>query len=208
MGKELQGAESQVYNHIRSTLINAKQKVYSVINSAMVEAYWEIGRQIMEAQDNNPRAEYGAQLLKYLSEKLTGEFGKGFDESSLRRMRQFYQVFPIRATLSHELSGSHYRLLMKIDNAERREFYLKECAESNWSVRQLERQVTTFYYERLLATQKSGKANENEIGTKTIEIRNYEDIFNTLFYLLYTLEKDIIYSEVIDFKNIYETSNE
>jgi predicted nuclease of restriction endonuclease-like (RecB) superfamily len=169
MGKEIEqmkpaGVESQVYSNIRSTLINARQKVYTVINFSMVEAYWEIGRQIMEAQDNNPRAEYGAQLLKYLSEKLTGEFGKGFDESSLRRMRQFYQVFPICATLSHELSWSHYRLLMKIDNTEQREFYLKECAESNWSVRQLERQITTFFYERLLATQKSGKESvKNEI---------------------------------------------
>jgi predicted nuclease of restriction endonuclease-like (RecB) superfamily len=130
----------------------------------MVAAYWEIGRQIMEAQDNNPRAEYGAQLLNYLSGRLTKEFGKGFDETNLRKMRQFYQVFPIRDTVCLELSWSHYRLLMKIDNDDRREFYLKECAESNWSVRQLERQITTFYYERLLATQKSGKESvKNEI---------------------------------------------
>ncbi|MDR1444708.1 MAG: PDDEXK nuclease domain-containing protein [Treponema sp.] len=164
MPKNSVPAEATVYNSIRATLVNARQKVYTAVNFAMVEAYWEIGRQIMEAQDNNPRAEYGAQLLKYLSGRLTDEFGKGFDESSLRRMRQFYQVFPIRATLWHELSWSHYRLLMKIDNAERREFYLNECAESNWSVRQLERQITTFYYERLLATQKEGKESvRNEI---------------------------------------------
>jgi predicted nuclease of restriction endonuclease-like (RecB) superfamily len=164
MGTEIEQTESQVYNNILSTLINAKQKVYSAINFAMVEAYWDIGRQIMEAQDNNPRAEYGVQLLKYLSDRLTREFGKGFDATNLRKMRQFYQVFPIRDTLCLELSWSHYRLLMKIDNAERRKFYLKECAESNWSVRQLERQITTFYYERLLATQKEGKESvKNEI---------------------------------------------
>jgi hypothetical protein len=116
----------------------------------MVEAYWDIGRQIIEAQNNNTRAEYGTQLLKYLSGRLTEEFGKGFDESSLRRMRQFYQTFPIRATLRHELSWSHYRLLMKIDDPSRREFYLNECAECNWSSRQFERQITTFYYERLM----------------------------------------------------------
>jgi hypothetical protein len=130
-------AESRIYRNIRSTLISAKQRVYSAVNVAMVEAYWEIGRQIMEAQNNNPRAEYGAGLIKYLAERLTDEFGKGFDESNLRKMRQFYQVFPIRATLCLELSWSHYRLLIGMDNAERREFYLKECAESNWSVRQL-----------------------------------------------------------------------
>jgi predicted nuclease of restriction endonuclease-like (RecB) superfamily len=157
-------SENSVYNNIRTALVAARRKVYSAVNQTMVEAYWEIGRQIMEAQNNNPRAEYGAGLISYLAERLTSEFGKGFDESSLRRMRQFYQVFPIRATLSHELSWSHYRLLMKIDNAERRDFYRNECAESNWSVRQLERQITTFYYERLLATQKEGKETvKNEI---------------------------------------------
>jgi predicted nuclease of restriction endonuclease-like (RecB) superfamily len=164
MGQELQQAESQVYNNIRSTLINAKQKVYSVINFAMVEAYWEIGRQIMEAQDNNSRAEYGAGLISYLAERLTGEFGKGYTATNLKYMRQFHATFPNRHTLCDQLSWSHYRLLMKIDNTERREFYLKECAESNWSVRQLERQVTTFYYERLLATRQEGKESvKNEI---------------------------------------------
>jgi hypothetical protein len=164
MGKEIESAEVIVYNNIRSILISAKQKAYSVINFTMVEAYWEIGRQIMEAQDNNPRAEYGAGLINYLAERLTGEFGKGFTTSNLKYMRQFYVTFPIRHTLCDQLSWSHYRLLMKINNTERREFYLKECAESNWSVRQLERQITTFFYERLLATQKEGKESvKNEI---------------------------------------------
>ena len=116
MANDMASSESTVYNNIRTVLVTARQKVYSAVNIAMVEAYWEIGRQIMEAQENK-RAEYGAGLLKYLSSRLTGEFGKGFDESSLRRMRQFFQVFPIRATLSHELSWSHYRLLIRIDDA-------------------------------------------------------------------------------------------
>jgi predicted nuclease of restriction endonuclease-like (RecB) superfamily len=164
-GSPLEPSENKVFQNIRTVLAAARQKVYSAINSAMVEAYWEIGRQIMKAQEGQ-RAEYGTGLIKYLAERLTKEFGKGFDESSLRRMRQFFQVFPIRATLSHELSWSHYRLLIKIDNELRREFYLKECAESNWSVRQLERQITSFYYERLLATQKEGKESvKNEIQT-------------------------------------------
>ena len=137
---EIEPSENAVYNNIRTVLVTARQKAYSAVNSAMVEAYWEIGRQIMEAQENQ-RAEYGTGLIIFLAERLTKEFGKGFDESSLRRMRQFFQVFPIRATLWHELSWSHYRLLMKIDNEPRREFYLKECVESNWSVRQLERQI-------------------------------------------------------------------
>jgi predicted nuclease of restriction endonuclease-like (RecB) superfamily len=156
--------ENAVYNSIRAALVSAKQKAYTAVNAAMVEAYWEIGRQIMEAQNNSPRAEYGTGLIAYLADRLTSEFGKGFDETNLRKMRQFYQVFPIRDTLRLELSWSHYRLLMKIDNAERREFYRTECAECNWSSRQLERQITTFYYERLLVTRKEGKETvKNEI---------------------------------------------
>ena len=128
-------SENAVYDSIRAVLVTARQKAYSAINFAMVEAYWEIGRQIEQAVGD--RAEYGKGLLQYISQKLSIEFGKGFDESSLRRMRQFFQVFPIRATLRQELSWSHYRLLIKIDNEPRREFYLKECVESNWSSRQL-----------------------------------------------------------------------
>jgi len=165
MANDMTSSENVVYNNIRTVLVTARQKAYSAVNTAMVEAYWEVGRQIMEAQENK-RAEYGAGLLKYLSSRLTGEFGKGFDETNLRKMRQFYQTFPIRDALRLELSWTHYRFLMKIDDASRREFYLTECIECNWSSRQLERQINSFYYERLLATQKSGRESvKNEIHT-------------------------------------------
>lgn len=151
-----------IYKDIRDTLAQARAKAYTAINFAMVEAYREIGRQIEEAVGD--RAEYGKGLLKYLAEQLTEEFGKGFDESGLRRMRQFYKSFSNRATLWHELSWSHYRLLMKIENEERREFYGRECVEASWSVRQLERQINSFFYERLLATQQTDRAEvRNEI---------------------------------------------
>jgi len=157
---------TNVYHHIRETVLNAKTKVYTAVNFAMVEAYWEIGREIVEAQGQNQRAEYGKQLLKFLSEQLTQEFGKGFTETNLRYMRQFYLAFPIHHTLCDELSWSHYRLLMRIDDENRRAFYLKECADSNWSVRQLERQINSFYYERLLATQSGSRDSvRNEIQT-------------------------------------------
>jgi len=149
-------AENTVYDGIHTVLVTARQKAYAAVNSAMVEAYWDVGRQIMEAQEGQ-RAEYGAGLIKYLAKRLKAEFGKGFTETNLRYMRQFYSIFPIRHALRDELSWTHYRLLMTIDNAPRREFYLKECAENGWSSRQLERQITTFYYERLLATQKEGQ---------------------------------------------------
>jgi len=128
--------EDTIYQSIRTVLVTARQKAYNAVNFAMVEAYWNIGRQIMEAQKGQ-RAEYGIGLIKYLAERLTDEFGKGFTETNLKYMRQFYAVFPIRHALRDQLSWTHYRLLMKIDNAPRREFYLKECAESNWSYQQL-----------------------------------------------------------------------
>jgi len=86
----------------------------------------------MEAQEGQ-RAEYGTGLIKYLAERLTKEFGKGFTQTNLKYMRQFYATFPIGHTLCDQLSWSHYRLLMRIDNEPRREFYLKECAECNWN---------------------------------------------------------------------------
>jgi len=116
-------AQDTVYQSIRTVLANAWQKAYTAINSAMVEAYWDIGRQIMKAQEGQ-RAEYGTGLIKYLSTRLTKEFGKGFTETNLKYMRQFYTAFPIRAALRHELSWTHYRLLMKVENEVEREFYL------------------------------------------------------------------------------------
>ena len=136
-----------IYNSIRETVLSAKNKVYTAVNFAMVEAYWGIGKQIAEAQGE--RAEYGKQLLKYLSEQLTAEFGTGFDVRNLQNMRQFYLAFPNTNTLCSQLSWSHYRLLMRIEDESRRDFYLSECAESNWSVRQLERQINSFFYERI-----------------------------------------------------------
>lgn len=125
----------ETYTNIRRTVISAQSKVATIVNSAMVQAYWKIGEQIYIACGGNDRAEYGKSLLRYLSEKLTSEFGKGFTERNLRYMRQFYQTFPIRNTLCAELSWSHYRLLMRVDNEEHRNFYHEECAKSNWSVR-------------------------------------------------------------------------
>lgn len=154
----------QLYSSIRGCIVSAQQKIYSAVNSAMVSAYWEIGRRIFEACGKNDRAEYGKNLLRYLSDRLTGEFGKGFDESNLRKMRQFYLTFPNRDTLCPELSWSHYRLLMHVRDDKARMFYLEESEKSAWSVRQLERQIHTLYYQRILASQdKTAVASEIQI---------------------------------------------
>jgi len=155
-------SESQVYESIRAALADARTRTFNAINSAMVTAYWEIGREISEAVGD--RAEYGKQLLQFLSEKLTAEFGKGFTVANLRNMRQFYQMFPNRYALRSELTWTHYRMLMRVDEQKRREFYLNESVESGWTSRQLERQINSFYYERLLATQKNDRESiKNEI---------------------------------------------
>ena len=133
--------ENTVYSSIRTVLVTARQKAYTAVNTAMVEAYWEIGRQIEQAVGN--RAEYGKGLLQYISRELSAEFGKGFTVRNLQTMRQFFNAFPNTHTLCAQLSWSHYRLLIRIEDASRREFYLTECAESNWSVRQLERQINS-----------------------------------------------------------------
>ena len=164
MDKGFTNFQNNTYDKVRETVLTAKNKVYSAINFAMVEAYWEIGKEISDAVGD--RADYGKSLLQYLSERLTMEFGQGFTIRNLRAMRQFYHVFPIRHTLCAELSWSHYRLLMRIEDDSRRVFYLEECARENWSVRQLERQINSFFYERLLATQKEGRESvKNEIQT-------------------------------------------
>lgn len=150
MNNEISNLE--LYIQIKEILENARKKTYKAINFAMVEAYWEIGKRIVEVQGGNNTAKYGKQTLKELSKILTKDYGKGFDETNLRKMRQFYLFFQKRDSLRLELTWTHYRLLMKVDNEKARQFYTEEAIKSNWSTRQLERQINTFSYERLLAS--------------------------------------------------------
>ena len=148
----LQQNPEQTYHSIRHSIVAAQHKLSAAVNSAMVTAYWEIGQQIYLACGESDRAGYGKKLLDYLSAQLTAEFGKGFSVANLRNMRQFYCMFPNRYTLCSDLSWSHYRLLMRISDENARTFYAEECAKSAWSVRQLERQIHTMYYQRILAS--------------------------------------------------------
>lgn len=149
---EIQNIEA-TYKNIRTSVVVAYNRIYSAVNTAMVGAYWEIGEQIYKASGENERAEYGTNSLTYVSKRLTAEFGKGFTVRNLQNMRKFYVAFPIRQTLSSELSWSHYCLLMNVQNEKARDYYVTECAKAHWSVRQLKRQITTFYYERILSSQ-------------------------------------------------------
>ena len=126
----------------------------------MVEAYWQIGKSIIEEQKGEERAEYGSGLLKELSKQMTQDFGKGFTVSNLKNMRQFYLNFPNSYALRSELSWTHYRLLMRVENENARQFYLDVAVKSQWSTRQLERQINTFFYERLLSSQNKEKVSQ------------------------------------------------
>ncbi len=141
------------YNRIKEIMSNARNKVYSAANFAMVEAYWNIGKSIVEQQGGAERAEYGARLIKELSKQMTADFGKGFTISNLKYMRQFYLTFPKSHALRDQLSWTHYRLLMKVESDIARQFYMDECIKCGWSTRQLERQINSFFYERLLSSQ-------------------------------------------------------
>lgn len=144
---------NQLFEDIRRIIEQAKSRIHQVVNSTMVQAYWQIGRLIVEReQQGESRAAYGKRQLELLAQQLTIEFGKGFDVSNLRRMRNFYQTFPIQGTVCPELSWSHYRKLILIENERARQWYLQEAIEQNWSARALERQINVLYYERLLSS--------------------------------------------------------
>jgi len=158
MEKSLSSSFDSFYGKVREILESARNRSYRAVNLEMVQAYWEIGRSIVEEeQDGGSRADYGSRLLITLSERLTADYGKGFDESNLRNMRTFFLRFQMRDALRHELSWTHYRILMRIEGESSREFYLNECVEGNWSTRQLERQINSLYYERILLTGKESR---------------------------------------------------
>ena len=142
---------SHLFAEIREVLVTARRTAYKAVNFAMVTAYWNVGRLIVEdEQQGNTRAEYGKAILADLAKRLTDEFGKGFDERELRRIRQFYLVFPKWDALRPELTWTHYRLLIRVQNEQARLWYMNEAAEQTWSSRQLDRQISVLYYERLL----------------------------------------------------------
>lgn len=157
--------------NIRQLLEQTRFYVHQTVNSAMVQAYWHIGRLIVEDEQNGEvRAGYGKQQLEKLSEILAQEYGKGFDVTNLRNMRRFYMAYPIRETLSLELTWSHYCKLIRIENLAARQWYATEAIENNWSVRALDRQISKLYYERLLATQdKVSVLKEAEIYTQELK---------------------------------------
>lgn len=172
---------AEFINDIKQIVTQARHKAYAAINSAMVEAYWQMGKRIVEQeQEGRQRADYGTRLLKTLSEELTREFGKGFSINSLYYFRQFYLTFPeIFPTVCGILTWSHYKRLLSVTNVQAREWYLKEATEQMWSYRTLDRNIASQYYERLLLSQhKDAVEKEMKTLTKPYEYDRNEFIKN------------------------------
>lgn len=142
-----------LYTEIKETLLASRQQAYVAVNFAMVQAYWQIGRIIVE-HENAGDFQLGSRVPEFesLAARLSAEFGKGFSVRTLYQMRKFYILFPSLNALRSQLTWTHYRLLLQVDNDEARLWYMNEAVEAGWSSRQLERQISTMYYERLLAS--------------------------------------------------------
>ena len=169
---------TSMVQEIKELLSGARQRVAVQVNTELLSTYWNVGRIIVEHEQNSQeRAAYGKQTLKALSKELTKEFGKGFSVSNIQFMRRFYQTYQIQQTVSVKLSWSHYCELLTISDDNKRSFYEKEAINSGWSIREMKRQIATSLYERLLLS--DGKANKEKVlalGEKGIEMAQPADM--------------------------------
>ena len=192
------GVSNNYINEVKEILKNARQKAYTAVNSAMVEAYWKIGRRIVEEeQSGRERAEYGKEILQNLSKELTEEFGKGYSYRTLREIRQFYLMFSDFEkwrTVSAKLTWSHFQKVLRISDKKARIFYLTEAAENMWSVRTLDRNISTLYYNRIVASIDK-KIVENEMKDKTKKLQAEEFIKNPVVLEFLDLPTNMSYTE-------------
>lgn len=183
---------------IKTILAQARQKAYVAINTAMVEAYWKIGERIVqEEQNGKDRAEYGKQIIQTISDELTQEFGNGFGERTIRNFRQFYLTFPeleIRKTPFSKLSWSHFQRVLKVSNEKARMYYLQEAAAQTWSIRTLDRNISTLYYDRMLASDNK-QLVQDEMHTKTKALQAEDFIKNPMVLEFLNLPTNLSYTE-------------
>ncbi len=158
----LEKNNAEMIQEIKDVILSSRKKVAYEVNSTMLYAYWNVGRIIVENEQNgNIKAEYGKQIMKELSKELRKILGSGFSVSNLFNMRKLYITYPKFQTVSGKLSWSHYCELLSINDVDERNFYEKECINSNWSVRELKRQLETSLFERLLLSE--GKKNKEKV---------------------------------------------
>ena len=167
------------FQEIKSLLAQARSTAVRAVNSVIVEAYWEIGRRIVqEEQAGQAKASYGSKLIENLSKDLSQEFGRGFSVANLRNMRQFYLTCPeqgIRYTLSSELSWSHSTKILRVEDEAAALYYLKESKAQNWSVRELQRQIQSQAYQRLLSTQTPPADTSNPPSPQSLLLNQLKD---------------------------------
>lgn len=182
---EIQPDIAPLYDRIRELITAGRQTAYRAVNSAMVQTYWDTGRLIVEEeQQGKTRADYGDYLIVALAERLTAEFGKGFTERNLRFIRAFYIAYPIRNALRTDLTWTHYRLLMRVEDTDARKFYETETVTAGWSTRALERQINAHYYERLLASQDRAPVKaEADLQTDALKSLSPRDFVKDPFVL-------------------------
>ena len=192
-----QNNQNDFYNKISNLLKEARKSVVQTINKTMVYTYFEIGRMIVEEEQNGKeRAEYGKQILKELSIRLSTEFGKGFSQRNIEQMRQFYLTYSKTQTVSAEfnLSWSHYLKLMRIENEDERNYYQIEAFDNNWSLRELQRQFDSALYERLVLSR--DKKAVKELSEKGQIIENPKDTIKDPYVLEFIgLPENSKYSE-------------
>ncbi|MGN1268769.1 MAG: YhcG family protein [Candidatus Aphodocola sp.] len=193
---------SELFDIIKNLIEQSKNRVYKTVNTEMINLYWNIGKMIVEKQEGHNRAKYGDYLIESLSIQLTNEFGKGFSTRNLKRMRKLYLYYPKRTTMLSQLTWSHYLELIKIDDESKRNFYMNECINSNWDVRELQRQRTTLLYERIANSKDESKLLELSIKGHSIYenkdiikdpfVLEFLDIKESTNYLESDLEKNIL----------------
>ena len=183
----LEKNNTEMIKEIKDIILSSRKKVAYEVNSTMLHAYWNVGRIIVENEQNgNIKAEYGKQILKELSKELRKILGTGFSVSNLQYMRRFYLEYPKQQTLSVKLSWSHYCELLSIDNVDERNFYEKECINSNWSVRELKRQLETSLFERLLLSEgKKNKEKVYELSKTGQTLNSPEDILKEPYFSIH-----------------------
>lgn len=179
------GESQSIYARVRKIIEDARGNIARAINTEMVVAYWQIGKEIVqEEQRGKSRAEYGKRILENLAARLSDDFGRGFDDSNLWNMRKFYLTYPILDAVRRELSWTHYRILMRIEKPEARSFYEIECTNNNWSARELERQKGSLLFERLALSK--DKKGIMRLARKGQEIASYEDMIKDPYVLEFT----------------------
>ncbi len=165
ISKQLTSFTDSCENDIRRLLHSARNQAYKVVNSIMTQTYWLIGyRIVMQEQKGERRAEYGSRLIETLSKNLSPEFGGGISVAQLKNFRQFYLTFPDAQkgyTVCSELSWSHIRLIMRLNTEDERNYYIEQSRNGSWSVRELERNIKTDAFHRVVANQMPQPADEN-----------------------------------------------